>query len=240
MSLNARRIMAILRKELREYRRNRSILFAVGVFPLIFLIQPLTAVSLVGTAAAGTLRSEHVLLYMLGIPILTPAVLAAYSVAGERQQGTLEPALGTPIREDEFLIGKALAALLPSVAIAYLVFGIFVAGVFLFAQPGVAPALLHLADVAAQVVFTPLLAALSIWIAIAISTRAGDARIAQQLGLLANIPLVGITSLIAFNVIQVKLGLAIGLGAALLLLDVLGWRIVSPLFDRERLITGTR
>jgi hypothetical protein len=29
-------------------------------------------------------------------------------------------------------------------------------------------------------------------------------------------------------------------GAALLLLDALGWRIVSPAFDRERLITGTR
>jgi hypothetical protein len=28
-------------------------------------------------------------------------------------------------------------------------------------------------------------------------------------------------------------------GPALLLLDALGWRIVSPAFDRERLITGT-
>jgi len=30
------------------------------------------------------------------------------------------------------------------------------------------------------------------------------------------------------------------LGAVLLVLDILGWRIVSPAFDRERLITGTR
>jgi hypothetical protein len=36
------------------------------------------------------------------------------------------------------------------------------------------------------------------------------------------------------------LGLALGLGAALLLLDRLGWRVVSALFDRERLITGIR
>ena len=30
------------------------------------------------------------------------------------------------------------------------------------------------------------------------------------------------------------------LGAVLLVLDILGWLIVSPAFDRERLITGTR
>jgi hypothetical protein len=28
--------------------------------------------------------------------------------------------------------------------------------------------------------------------------------------------------------------------AVLLLVDGLGWRIVAPMFDRERLITGTR
>jgi hypothetical protein len=38
----------------------------------------------------------------------------------------------------------------------------------------------------------------------------------------------------------VGFGLALGLGVALLLIDSLGWRIVSPMFDRERLITGTR
>jgi hypothetical protein len=38
----------------------------------------------------------------------------------------------------------------------------------------------------------------------------------------------------------VTLGLALGLGAALLLVDGLGWRIVAPMLDRERLYTGTR
>jgi ABC-2 type transport system permease protein len=47
------------------------------------------------------------------------------------------------------------------------------------------------------------------------------------------------TSLIAFDVIPATLGLALGLGAVLLVLDGSGWRIVSAMFDRERLITGT-
>ena len=48
------------------------------------------------------------------------------------------------------------------------------------------------------------------------------------------------TTLIAFDVIHATLGLALGVAAALLVLDGLGWRIVSAVFDRERLITGTR
>ena len=51
--------------------------------------------------------------------------------------------------------------------------------------------------------------------------------------------------LVAINVIQATLALAVGgeavlLAAVLLALDALGWRITSRLFDRERLITGTR
>jgi hypothetical protein len=46
-------------------------------------------------------------------------------------------------------------------------------------------------------------------------------------------------SLIAFNMIHATLALAVGLAAALLLLDGLGWRIVAVIFGRERLITGT-
>jgi ABC-2 type transport system permease protein len=41
-------------------------------------------------------------------------------------------------------------------------------------------------------------------------------------------------------VIPATLAVAIGIGAALLILDSIGWRLVPALFDRERLIAGTR
>ncbi|MHB8696022.1 MAG: hypothetical protein ACYDHH_32820 [Solirubrobacteraceae bacterium] len=80
----------------------------------------------------------------------------------------------------------------------------------------------------------------SIWVAMAISARSSDIRVAQQLSTLASLPSVFVTALISFNVIHVSLELALGLGVALLVLDRLGWRVVSALFDRERLITGTK
>jgi ABC-type Na+ efflux pump permease subunit len=158
-------------------------------------------------------------------------------LVGERQQGTLEPVLATPIRREDLLLGKALAAFVPSVAISYAVLAFFLACVELFAHPGIAPALLRPPDLLALLLFTPLLTAWSVWVGIAISARSSDVRVAGQLSLLASLPSVAVTTLIAFNVIHPTLGLALGGAALLLALDGLGWRITSAAFDRERLIT---
>ena len=237
MRVNSRRVQAILRKELREYRHNGFIIWTMAIFPLIFLIQPLVVVFALPASAGAELSHEHLLLYMLGIPAIVPAAVAAYAVVGERQQGTLEPVLTTPIRRQEFLLGKALAALLPSVAVAYAVYAVFLACVALFARPAVVGALLRGPDLLAQLLFTPLLAGWSIWIGIAISTRASDFRVAQQLSILASLPTAVVAALVAFNVIHPTLGLALSLAAALLLGNGLGWQITAATFDRERLIT---
>ncbi len=240
MSLSIRRVRAIVRKELREYRRNRSLVWSMAIYPLIFCIQPLVVVFTLPASASGQLTHEHLLLYLLGIPALVPVFIAAYAVVGERQQGTLEPVLATPIPREEFLLGKALAALLPSLVVAYAVFALFLACIELLARPGIASAVIQVPDLLAQVLFTPLLAVWSIWVGIAISARSSDIRVAQQLSVLASLPSVLLVVLIALHVIPLTPGLAVGLTMLLLVLDGLGWRMVSRLFDRERLITGTR
>ena len=238
--LSRRRVRAIFTKDLREFRRNRSLTVGMGIIPVLFSIQPLVAVLTLSSSASSALRHEQVLLYMLGIPALVPSLVAGYSIVGERQQGTLEPVLTTPIRREELLLGKALAALVPSIAVAYLVFGLFLACVELFAAPSVAPAVIRVPDLPAQLVFTPLLAGWSIWTAMLISTRANDVRVAQQLAMLASLPSVALIVLVALNVIPVSLVTAAVAAAALLLLNMIGLRLVSATFDRERLITGTR
>jgi ABC-type Na+ efflux pump permease subunit len=99
MSLSGRRVRGIVRKELRDYRRNRSIVVGMAILPLVFLIQPLVSVFATSASASSQLRHHHELVYMLAIRALVPVTLAAYAVVGERQQGTLEPVLGTPIDE---------------------------------------------------------------------------------------------------------------------------------------------
>ena len=240
MSTSTTRIRALYQKELREYRRNGSIVATMAAIPLIFAIFPLLEVLALPASAASAFLNGDPLAILLGIPALVPSIVAGYAVVGERQQGTLEPVLTTPIRREEVLLAKALAALVPSLAVAYVVYAFFLACTKLFAQPAVASAVLQGPDLLVQLLFTPLLALFSIWVGIAISSRSSDVRVAQQLGALASLPAIVVAYLVAFNVIHATLGLALGFAAALLVLDGIGWRIVSAAFDRERLVTGTR
>jgi ABC-type Na+ efflux pump permease subunit len=239
MRPRARPVRGLVRKELREYRRNRSILVGVAIFPIIFLIQPLYVIFAVHPSG-DELSGLHLLLYMLAIPVLASPILAGSAVAGERQQGTLEPLLTTPVTREEIVLGKALATLAPTVLVAYVVYAFFIACVGVFADPAAATQVLRPEDIVAQVVFTPLLAALAIWIGIGVSTRTADVRVAQQLSLLGCVPLAVAPALVAFDVVPATLALALGAGIALLVADAIGWLAVAPLFDRERLISGTR
>jgi ABC-2 type transport system permease protein len=209
--------------------------------PVLFIILP--TIQLIAANVTGKELSVRVglsLLYMLVIPVMMPSVVSAYSVVGEREQGTLEPVLTTPIRREEFLIGKALAAFVPTLVIAYAVFGIFLAVAGLFAHPAIASAIYAGTHVLVQLVFTPLLAGWAIWVGIGVSARSTDVRVAQQLSVLASTPPLVIVALISLNVITVSTALALGLAAALLAIDLLAWRVVAAMFDRERLVTGRR
>lgn len=234
------RVRAVLRKELREYRRNGPIIWTMAFIPAVFVIPPLINIFSLPSSTAPILRHSDLLLYLMGIPALVPAVLAGYSVVGEREQGTLEPILTTPIRREEFLLGKALAVMVPALIVSYAVFALSLGFVELFAKPTVAPAVVKGPEVLAQVVFTPLLATWSICVGIAVSSRARDVRVAQQLASLASLPLVAVSALIAFGVIHPDLHLALGFGIGLLVADRIGWRVMSAMFDRERLVVGTK
>lgn len=244
MSFSWTRVEAIVVKELTDYRRNRFVMvFTMTILPLIFIVAPTVQLLTAPAVAASSKLDARIgisLLYMMLIPAIVPSTVSAYSVIGEREQGTLEPLLITPIRSEEFLIGKALAVLIPTLAVAYTIFGIFLAVAALFAHPGIESAIFAGSHITVQLVFTPLLAAWSIWVGIAISARSSDVRVAQQLSVFANLPPLAIVALLTFNVITPSTGLALGLAAALLAVDALGWRAVAAMFDRERLIAGAR
>jgi ABC-type Na+ efflux pump permease subunit len=72
-------------------------------------------------------RVDAALFLPLLVPVFVPAMLAAFGIAGEREQGTLEPVLTTPVRRTELVAGKSLAIFLPSLVISYAMFGVFFA-----------------------------------------------------------------------------------------------------------------
>ena len=231
--MSAARIGTMFRKELRDYRRNRSV---VGAMAIMSSIELVVTILLILSLSPTDPQIGAPLFFMLFIPTIIPAAVAAYSVVGEREQGTLEPVLTTPIRSEEFLIGKALAVLVPTLVIAYAADGLLLIFVGLFGQPGAASAVLRSSGLVLVLLFTPLSAGWSIWVGIAISVRSRDVRVAQQLGTVASLlPLVVLGLLSYFGVIEQSI---LVVAAALLVIDALGWRIVAGMFDRERLVTG--
>ena len=241
--MNVKRVRAVVRKEMREYRRNPFVIGTMAISPLVFvsisiviiLITPASATSAQAKAAVGVVS-----LVLLMVPVVLPPIVSSYSVVGEREQGTLEPVLAEPLRASEFLVGKAAAAFIPTVGLTYALYLIVAISIRAFAAPVVRNAAFHLPELLAQLLFAPLLALWAIWVGIAFSTRSSDVRVAQQLATLAALPPLAFTTLITFQLITPSVALAVGLALALLVVDTAAARVVSRLFDPERLITGHR
>jgi len=243
MSANMARVGAVIRKELADLRRNRLIVVTAVMLPVIFLIGPtVTILSIKASALSATLdkRVDYALFMPLMVSVLVPAVMSAYAVVGEREQGTLEPVLTTPVSRAELLTGKAAAIFMPAAVLGYLIFGVFVAITQLAGNPAVAAAVRHAPQLPATLIFVPLLAAWAIWAGLAISTRVTDTRVAQQLSVLGSLPPVALGALMSFQVISPTFGLAAALAGGLLAVDCAACFVVARLFDRERLITGAR
>jgi ABC-2 type transport system permease protein len=243
-NFNYARFSAVVKKEMRDYRRKRSIVATMAILPFLFLIEPVVAIFVVPSTSGVTGAHQYVILpilYLLLIPSVMPSTLAAFTVVGEREQGTLEPLLTTPISQQEFIAGKGAAVLIPTMAMSYLVYAVFLIAVELFAKPVVSSAIFGQSSLlVALIVLAPLLAGWSIAVGMAVSVRANEIRVAQQLGTLASFPPVVLILILAVGVIHPTLSVAIIFAVVLLGIDVRAIRIVAHMMNRERLVTGSK
>ena len=243
MSVDFGRVRAVFRKELRQFRRNRTIVITMGILPLLFLTGPMINVfSLSASSSSSTVHgvTGSVFLLMLIVPVILPAAVSAYSVVGERDQGTLEPLLTTPVRRVELMLGKGLAAVLPATVVTYVLYTVFVVAVRLWAAHAVFSQIWQAPPILVEVLFAPLLATWSVCVGMAVSVRSTDVRVAQQLSTLAGLPPLGLVVLITFRVIAPTVLSAVAIGLALIVLDCLAGWVASLMLDRERLIVGRR
>lgn len=243
MSIDVGRVRAVVRKELLQFRRNRAIVVTMGILPVLFMTGPMINLfSLTGSASTSEVRGVvgSVLLLMLIVPVILPATVSAYSVVGERDQGTLEPLLTTPVRRGELMLGKGLAAVLPAVVVTYVLYVAFVVAVRLWGAHAVFMDLWQVPAILVEVLFAPLLASWSVCVGMAVSVRSSDVRVAQQLSTLASLPPLGLAILITFRVIAPTVLAAVAIGLVLVVLDGLACWGAATMLDRERLIVGRR
>ncbi|MDA8043636.1 MAG: hypothetical protein M0Z30_00100, partial [Actinomycetota bacterium] len=92
----------------------------------------------------------------------------------------------------------------------------------------------------AIVLLTPLMAGWAVIVGMAVSVRASEIRVAQQLGMVASFPPLVAVILLALGVFHPSVRVALLFAGVLLLIDARAVLLVSRMFDRERLVTGKR
>jgi ABC-2 type transport system permease protein len=263
VSFSSRRALAVCWKDLLDLRRSPALLASMLVLPAVMVAVPVGVVwayarnpsdpslramalfyreDVATQAQAVRFLLEKTLSDWFGLfltmPVFVPILISSQSVAGEKERRTLEPLLASPVTAAELLAGKSLAALVPAVLISWAAFVLLCVGVDVVAWPLVGEALLPNGLWAYGVlVIAPLFAFFGNGVAVLVSARVGDARLAQQLSALVVLPLVGLvaaqvagwlTAGPAYYAVQGGVVAALDVG-----LVVAGVR----LFDRERLVS---
>lgn len=255
------RIAAVVQKELLEIARNKLLLFSLIPLPLLFVGSPLAIVYFTngrpvdpqeaqmysrlspslaamdpGTVGQIMVVSQFMLLLLM-IPVIAPLTIATFSIIGEKQARSLEPLLATPIHTWELLLGKALGAAVPAVVATWTSYAILIGGMAAIASPLVFASMVSGMWMLAMVVLVPLLAVLAVSLGVMISSRVNDTRVAQQIGGLVALPLVGLgiaqtTGFILYDLRMFALGTAViaAIDAAVLIASV-------KLFHRETILT---
>lgn len=255
------RIRAVLRKELRELRRNKMVIFPMVLLPLLFVVMMLVINYAIGqSASSGTtktqgfvtppelaglsarlalqiLLNDQSMFMQLLMPVILPTAIAAHSVVGEKQARTLEPLLATPVRTWELLLAKTAAAVLPAILVSYLAYGLSLGGVAWIAEGVVARYLARPLWSVGVLVGAPLLGILSTAGTVIISARVNDVRTAQALAGIGVVPLIAIGMSVLIGQRFLDLGFLVGGIAVLLPLDLLLLWLAARLFRRETILT---
>jgi len=177
--------------------------------------------------------------FVIGAAVL-PVGIASYSLVGEKLQHSLEPLLAAPVSDDEILVGKALAALLPTFATTYAGAVIFMALVDAFADGTLHYRVYPNATIAViLLILVPLVSLFSVGVNVLISSRANDVRTAQQMGaVIPALPLGAIYVLTETGVISLSIPTLWFMAAVLAVLDGLTIYATLRTFRRDQILTA--
>ena len=235
-------------KDFAVFRTRRYIVYSIAVVPLIVSLSlplitwyasdvgrrgaPISATGI--TALLPTFAFFY--LFLAGV---IPVSVASYTLVGEKVEKSLEPLLATPTTDGEILFGKGVAAfLLPLASIlggAVIFMGLTDAVTFdklgYYFFPNTNAAILFF-------LMVPLAVVMSTEWNVLVSSKVNDVRIAQQIGILLALPLVGIYVAGQANLVSLSdTDTLLTIAGALLLIDLVFFYVARAAFRREAILT---
>jgi len=257
-------LRAVCVREWREALGNKLLVGMTLLPPVVILIAGIAAVAAAGVnppsdrdvqalyasapavagldpkdAVQGFIATYFLILFML-IPTVVPLTMAIYSVIGEKASRTLEPLLATPVGVGDLLFAKSLASTIPSVIVTWAAYGIYLATVISIGSTAAVRAVTAPRWILAIIVLVPLLTLLSVNLGILISTRVNDLRVAQQIGGLVVVPVVGLGIAQVTGRVVLDNGAFLQMTIVLIVLDLAVFWLARLAFQRENILVRWR
>ena len=258
--MNRAKVRAIVEKEVADARKNRMIIISMALVPILLVALTLgTAVYMLNSAdgmdeddasiippqlgdieplhAVLMMLNDQYLFYFLIIPMMMPVYIAAYSIVGEKETRSLEPLLATPITVWELLVGKSIAAVVPPVILTWLSFIVLLIGGYFVMPEPVFEALVRPVWIVGTALLSPLLALLSVFSGVIVSSRLNDPRAAQQVTGIFVVPIVALSMVVLAGKIFLDVWVVVLAAAVTLVLDSVVLFFAIKLFQRETILT---
>lgn len=263
--MNGAKIRAIVEKEVADARKNKMIVISMALLPTLLVAMVLGTAFFMLHIGPGTgeadlgedeirmipaelrdmdplhafliMMNDQYMFYFLLIPMMMPVYIAAYSIVGEKETNSLEPLLATPISTWELLVGKSLAATLPAVILTWISFVVLIIGSYFIVPEAVFLAMIRPVWLVGMALLSPLLALLSVFSGVIVSSRINDPRAAQQITGIFVIPIIALSLVVLAGKIFLSVPMVLLAATITLALDCIVLYFAVKLFQRETILT---
>jgi ABC-2 type transport system permease protein len=239
--MRLRKAWIVTMKDFGVVSKSKHILYSLIAMPLVMSIGlPLVVLTmLAGTpiTVVASLLGMFTAFFAVMATML-PTVIASYSFVGEKVERSLEPLLATPTTDGELLLGKCLAAFLPSMAATLIGAAGYVTVIDLWSYMNQGPILLPNLNLALMVgLVAPLACILSVEANVIVSSRVSDVRAAEQLGGMVASPIILVLMVGSFFAFMPAELLALVMSGVLAIAAVALFYVSKATFRREEILT---
>ncbi|MBK5113191.1 MAG: ABC transporter permease subunit [Candidatus Heimdallarchaeota archaeon] len=262
------KISIIFRKEVRELLKNKEILVTVILMPIIFsILIPMSMITLNFAEGQEIPEGDQVpeifrnlatywdessdlqkvtivqtnlyLAFLIMIPMIVPMAISSDSIAGEKERKTIEGLLAAPVTKEEILIGKALAAAVPSIVISWVaeIIYITITDIIVYNLMGSRLILPNLFAVIMFFLLMPTQTLLSTLLMTSFSSKAKGSREALQKSGFFAMPIIFLVSAVIFLPLLVHPALTLASEVILILLMFIILKRATKNFNRNKLLS---
>ncbi|WMT49384.1 MAG: ABC transporter permease subunit [Thermoplasmatales archaeon] len=241
--MNFGKAWLVTKKDLLIMRKRKSILALMFVLPLLLSIGLPSLIDYLIIRKSPPVSEITELLgsfayFFILISAFIPLYVSSYSIVGEKSEKSIEPLLAAPISDNEILLGKYIAVLLPALS------AIYVAGlIFMTLTDLLTHNFIHYYYYpnwtfgAVMIVGVPLGSLYGVALGILVSSKTNNVQSSYQMGGITLIPFIilyvlGEVNIISLDDVNNILLICLGIFIAVIIVYIFN----SKTFNRERII----